>query len=135
MIEALSQGPNIDIHGISVLGPDRYLCWRGHGCKRVRGDVSRHIRRLALHLTRFVNRSRDDPVVLNGDANESYRDIPVFVLPIIINTSEGIKSVPKRALEPAHSFGASQRFVVTRVKIPHAIPPLMSGSDLPSDEM
>lgn len=46
---------------------------------------------------------------------------------IIINTSEGIKSVPPDLVEVAESFDASRLYVIRNVVIPHEIPYILAG--------
>jgi ABC-type nitrate/sulfonate/bicarbonate transport system permease component len=49
----------------------------------------------------------------------------VFV--IAVNTLQGAKHTPGDYVELAHSFGASRRYIVRHIVIPHAIPYIMVG--------
>ena len=59
--------------------------------------------------------------------------IRVFVIvlfatfPILINTFEGVKSVPPGLVEATRSFGAGSVYVIRNVVIPHEIPYITAG--------
>jgi osmoprotectant transport system permease protein len=56
--------------------------------------------------------------------------IPLFlkgVLPILRNTSSGLRSVDPRLLEAAQAMGMTQRQILFRVEIPAVLPVVISG--------
>lgn len=64
---------------------------------------------------------------------QTVRIVAVFlfaVFPIIMNTIQGAKTTPPGLVDVAHSFGASYRFVLSRVVLPHEIPFVVAGMRL-----
>lgn len=47
--------------------------------------------------------------------------------PIVLNTRDGLVNVPRVFLEVGHTFGMSQRQILTKVMIPAAVPSIVTG--------
>ncbi|RUS46168.1 ABC transporter permease [Cohnella sp. AR92] len=52
------------------------------------------------------------------------------MIPVLVNTVEGFKSVPSTLIRSALSLGASQRQIFTRIMIPSAVPNLLIGAQI-----
>jgi NitT/TauT family transport system permease protein len=49
------------------------------------------------------------------------------IFPIIINTADGVRSVPKSWIEVGHAFDSPRRMILSRIILPASLPNIMTG--------